>query len=82
MASPTGGHPSAVGRIVNNSSKASAYVIQVSFKDPSGNNVSAGAATVGKVESKATGTWRASGANDVKGGVTCKVSSVARTAAP
>src|SRR5436190_2150337 len=43
--SPTGDHPTAQGTIKNNSSKSSAYLIHVKFKDSSGNGVGDGAAT-------------------------------------
>jgi hypothetical protein len=81
-ASPTGGHPTASGRIVNHSSKASLYAIHVKFTDAAGNGVGDGVAAVAKVESGSTATWHADGSVDAKGPLKCTVSSVVRTVAP
>jgi hypothetical protein len=81
-ASPTGGRPTATGMIDNHSSKASTYAVTVSFYDSSGNRVSEGAATVGKVESGAVANFSAEGVASAKGPVTCKATSVVRTEAP
>jgi hypothetical protein len=81
-ASPTGGHPTATGRVVNHSSKASLYAIHIKFKDSSGNGVGDGLATLAKVDSGATATWHATGTLGAKGPVRCSVSSVTRTVAP
>ena len=48
--SPTGGHPTAAGHIVNHSSKASVYTIHVKFADSAGNGVGDGLAAVARVE--------------------------------
>jgi hypothetical protein len=82
VASPTGGHPSATGAIVNHSSKASTYVIDVDFYDSSGNKVTAGGASVGKVEAGATAIWHAGGVTDATGPLSCKLGNVSRTLAP
>ena len=81
-ASPTGGHPKAVGRIVNHSSKSSLYTVHVKFKDSSGNSVGDGVAAVAKVDPNATAKWDATGTLDAKGPVTCNIASVSRTAVP
>jgi hypothetical protein len=82
VASPTGGRPTAVGAIVNHTSKASTYLVDVNFIDLSGNKVSAGAATVGKVEAGATATFHVDGLTDAKGPLSCKIGNVTRTIAP
>jgi hypothetical protein len=79
-ASPTGGHPSAQGAIRNKSSKSSAYVIHVKFKDASGNGVGDGVAAVAKVDPGTAAKWKLTGTLNAKGPVTCKVSTVTRTA--
>jgi hypothetical protein len=79
---PGGGRPTADGTVVNNSSKASTYIVSVSFIDSSGNNVTNGGATLGKVLSGATAIFHAEGVTGAKGPLTCKVSSVQRTVAP
>lgn len=81
-ASPNGGHPTASGRIVNHSSKASLYTIHVKFSDASGNGAGDGVAAVARVEAGATANWHANGALNVKGSVTCKLSSVTRNLSP
>jgi hypothetical protein len=81
-ADPAGGRPTADGAIVNHSSEASTYVVNVTFFDGSGNKVSEGGATVGKVESAATAVFHAEGLASAKGPLTCKVASVTRTLAP
>ncbi len=68
--------------IVNHSSKASTYVVGVTFLDSAGNKVSQAGATVGKVEPGATSTFQAQGVASAKGPLTCKVGNVARTLAP
>jgi hypothetical protein len=81
-ASPTGGHPTATGRIVNHSSKASLYAIHVKFTDASGNGVGDGVAAVAKVEPSATATWHATGTLNAKGAVQCSLAAVTRNLAP
>ena len=82
VASPTAGRPTADGAIVNHTSKASTYVIDVNFYDSSGNKVSEGGASVGKVEAGATATFHAEGLSNAKGPLTCKLATVDRTVAP
>jgi hypothetical protein len=77
-----GGRPTADGTIVNHSSKASTYAISVTFYDSSGNKVSQGGATVGKVEPAASAAFHAPGLADAKGPLSCKVSTVTRAEAP
>jgi hypothetical protein len=81
-ASPTGGHPTASGQIVNHSSKASAYTVHVKFTDSAGNGVGDGVAAVAKVAPQATANWHADGSLDAKGPLTCKLSSATRNAVP
>lgn len=81
-ANPTGGRPTATGMIDNHSSKASTYAVTITFYDSSGNRVSQGAATVGKVEPSAVANFSAEGVSNAKGPVTCKATSVVRTVAP
>jgi predicted small secreted protein len=81
-ADPGGGRPNASGTIDNHSSKASSYALEITFYDSAGNQVSEGAATLGKVESGATAKFTSEGLTDAKGPVTCKVASVTRTIAP
>ncbi len=81
-ASPTGGHPTATGTIVNHSSKASLYTIHVKFKDSAGNGVGDGGAAVAKVQPSATATWHATGTQNAKGPLTCDLASVTRNLAP
>jgi hypothetical protein len=80
--SSTGGRPTASGRIVNHSSKASLYTIHVKFTDTSGNGVGDGLAAVAKVEPGATAKWHATGTLNAKGHVTCKLASVTRNLSP
>jgi hypothetical protein len=80
--SSTGGRPTASGRIVNHSSKASLYTIHVKFTDTSGNGVGDGLAAVAKVEAGATANWHATGSLDAKGHVTCKLAAVTRNLSP
>jgi hypothetical protein len=80
--SPTGGHPTATGRIVNHSSKASLYAIHVKFTDAAGNKVGDGVAAVAKVDSGSTANWHATGSLNAKGPLKCSLSSVVRTLAP
>jgi len=77
-ASPTGGHPTATGQILNHSSKSSLYTIHVKFTDSSGNGVGDGVAAVAKVDPGTTAKWTASGTVNAKGPVKCKLSSVTR----
>jgi tripartite-type tricarboxylate transporter receptor subunit TctC len=80
--SPTGGHPSASGRIVNHSSKSSVYTIHVKFSDSAGNGVGDGLAAIAKVDSGTTAKWQASGSFNAKGPLKCKLTSVTRNAVP
>ena len=79
--SPTGGHPTATGRILNHSSKASAYGIHVKFTDSAGNGVGDAVAAVAKVDAGTTASWHANGSLNTKGPVKC-AASVTRTIAP
>ena len=81
-ANANGSRPVASGTVVNHSSKASTYAFTVTFYDSSGNKVSQGAASLGKVEPGATSTFTAGGVASAVGPLTCKVSSVVRTEAP
>lgn len=81
-ASPTGGHPSAAGRIVNHSSKSSGYTIHVKFSDSAGNGVGDGLAAVAKVDPGIVAKWQASGSLNAKGPMKCTLSSVTRIAVP
>jgi hypothetical protein len=81
-ASPSGGHPTAQGRILNHSSKASTYAIHVKFVDAAGNSVGDGLAAVARVDAGTTANWHADGSLDAKGKLTCTLSSVTRTIAP
>ena len=80
--SPTGGHPTAAGHIVNHSSKASVYTIHVKFADSAGNGVGDGLAAVARVEAGATATWHATGTLNAKGAVKCTLSQVTRNVSP
>jgi tripartite-type tricarboxylate transporter receptor subunit TctC len=80
--SPTGGHPTATGRIVNHSSKPSLYTIHVKFTDSSGNGVGDGVAAVAKVDPGTTATWHANGTLNAKGPLKCTLSSATRNAVP
>jgi hypothetical protein len=80
--SPTGGHPTAAGHIVNHSSKASVYTIHVKFKDPAGNGVGDGLAAVARVEAGATANWHATGTLSAKGPLKCTLASVTRNVSP
>lgn len=82
VASPTGGRPTAVGAIVNHTSKASTYVLDINFIDSSGNKVSEGGASVGKVEPGATATFHVEGLSSATGPLSCKIANVSRTVAP
>jgi hypothetical protein len=81
-ASPTGGHPTAAGRIVNHSSKSSAYTIHVKFSDSAGNSVGDGLAVVAKVGAGATANWHADGSFNARGTLKCALSSVTRNLSP
>ena len=78
-ASPTGGHPTATGRIVNHSSKSSVYTIHVKFTDSAGNRVGDGVAVVAKVDAGSTANWHANGSLNAKGPLKCALASVTRT---
>jgi hypothetical protein len=80
--SPGGGHPTATGRIVNHSSKASVYTVHVKFKDAAGNSVGDGLTAVARVEAGATATWHATGTLSAKGPVKCTLSQVTRNVSP
>lgn len=80
--SPTGGHPTARGRIVNHTSKASIYTIHVKFVDASGNSVGDGLAAVAKVDSGKTALWHANGTFSAKGKLKCELASVTRHLSP
>jgi len=80
--SPSGGHPTASGHIVNHSSKASVYTIHVKFKDSAGNGVGDGLTGVARVEAGATANWHANDTLNAKGPVTCSLSSVTRNVSP
>ncbi len=80
--SPTGGHPTATGRILNHSSKSSLYTIHVKFTDSAGNGVGDGVAAVAKVDAGTTATWHANGTLNAKGPVKCKLSSITRNLSP
>ena len=56
--SPTGGHPTATGRIVNHSSKSSLYTIHVKFTDSAGNGVGDGLLVSGASGSIGAGPFR------------------------
>ena len=58
------GNPEASGRIQNDSSKTSNYVIRIDFNDRSGNTISEGAVTVKSVESDSAAEWQLTGARD------------------
>lgn len=77
---PSGGHPTAAGRIVNHSSKSSLYTIHVKFTDSAGNSVGDGVAAVAKVDPGTTAKWHANGSLNANGPVKCALSSVTRTA--
>jgi len=77
---PSGGHPTATGRIVNHSSKSSLYTIHVKFSDSAGNSVGDGVAVVAKVDPGTTAKWDANGSLNAKGPVKCALSSVTRNA--
>jgi hypothetical protein len=81
-ASPTGGHPTAAGTILNKSSKSSTYTIHVKFKDASGNGVGDGIAAVGKVDPDTSAKWHVTDALNAKGKVNCELGTVTRAAVP
>ena len=81
-ADPGGGHPSASGGITNHSSKASTYAIHVEFDDSSGNRITDGVAAVGRVDAGGKAEWHATGVEDAKGPLKCKLETVTRTEAP
>ena len=80
--SPTGGHPTATGRIVNHSSKPSLYTIHVKFTDSAGNGVGDGVAAVAKVGAGSTANWHANGSLNAKGPMKCTLASVTRHLSP
>jgi flagellar basal body-associated protein FliL len=77
-----GGKPTASGTILNHSSKASNYVIQITFTDPQGNTVSEGVAAVKDVAADETATWNLTGPRDTNGAVKCEITDVSRTHLP
>ena len=79
---PGDGRPEASGRIRNDSSETSNYVIRIDFNDRSGNTVSEGAVTVKSVESGATAEWQLTGAHDASGPIRCEINRVSRTNLP
>lgn len=79
-ADPAGGKPKAVGKIVNGSSKPSAYTFRVKFKDAAGNQVSEGTSAVGRVEAGGTANWDLTGGVSANGPLTCEVGNVTRNA--
>ena len=81
-ADPGGGRPAASGQVVNNTSKASNYVIRMKFLDAQGNQVSEGVDTVNDVESGATASWTLGGTRDANGPVRCELTGVSRTHIP
>src|SRR5580704_15723694 len=81
-ATPTGGHPTATGQILNHSSKASIYTIHVKFTDSAGNGVGDGLAAVAKVDAGSTANWHADGSLNAKGSLKCSLSSVTRNLSP
>ena len=81
-ASPTGGHPTATGKILNHSSKASLYTVHVTFTDSAGNGVGDGVAAVARVDSGATAIWHANGTLNAKGPVKFSLASVTRNVSP
>jgi hypothetical protein len=81
-ASPSGGHPTAAGSILNHSSKSSGYTIHVKFKDSSGNAVGDGVAVVAKVDPDTSAKWNATGTVNAKGPVNCDLDTVKRAAVP
>ena len=80
--SPSGGHPTSSGTILNHTSKSSVYTIHVKFKDSSGNSVGDGVAAVAKVDPNTSAKWHADSSLSSKGAVTCSLSSVTRNAVP
>jgi len=81
-ADPDGGKPTASGRIVNDSSKTSNYVVRLRFNDSEGNAVSEGVAAVDDVDAGQTAEWELTGARSADGPVTCEVTDVSRTHLP
>ena len=81
-AGKNGGHPTAAGRIVNHSSKASIYTVHVKFRDSSGNGVGDGISAVAKVDSGDTAKWDTTDALSAKGPVKCRLESVTRNRVP
>lgn len=79
---PAGGSPASEGQITNHSSEDSSYAFSVSFIDIAGNKVSEGAVAVGRVPAGGQATWRTQGLTGAKGPLTCRLSSVIRTAVP
>jgi hypothetical protein len=80
--SPTSGHPTATGRILNHSSKPSLYTIHVKFTDAVGNAVGDGVAAVAKVDAGTTANWHANGTFNAKGSLKCALASVTRHLSP
>ncbi|HEX2065118.1 MAG TPA: hypothetical protein VHE80_11930, partial [Acidimicrobiales bacterium] len=70
------------GAISNGTSKDSAYVFTVQFKDPAGNTVSEGPVTVASVEAGGNAVWRTDGLTRARGPLACEPTNVERTAVP
>ena len=73
-ADPAGGKPVASGTIVNRTSKASTYVIRITFRDSDGNQVSQGIGSVARVEPGGEANWSVSGAGNAAGNPGCEAS--------
>lgn len=74
--------PRATGQIENSSSKTSNFFIRVEFHDSDGNRVSEGVDNVNNVEAGTRSPFNVTGFAHAKGGVTCEVATVRRTAVP
>jgi hypothetical protein len=81
-ADPNGGDPTASGRIVNDSSKTSNYVVKLNFNDDGGNGVSEGVVSVNDVQAGATARWQLTGTRSAEGPLTCEITDVSRTHLP
>jgi len=75
-----GGKPTASGTVANKSSKTSTFVLRIGFYDGSNNRVSDGVVNVGNVQAGQTGKWVTTGVTSAKGPLTCKITSLNRTA--
>ncbi|MFN2607716.1 MAG: FxLYD domain-containing protein [Acidimicrobiales bacterium] len=80
-ADPGGGRPTAEGQVVNTSSKTSSFFLRIGFYDASGNKVTDGVDQVGSIDPGKGGPWHATGVQDAKGPLTCKVVTLRRTVA-